>query len=721
MVHPQPNMNPFRLLILLIFFAPGFVQSQTKIIVTDIPKNTPTDNPIYLTGPFNNWNPSDSRYKMQSTPDGGFVIELSQTQLPIEFKFCRGQAEMMAGGKKGLPAPSHILSGKEREVFYSIESWSDLEYYELVLAKVPANTPPDQPIYVAGNFNDWQAGDPNYKLQPKTDGSRFVRFPALWDSLEYKYNRGTWISVEGDVLGKVLSNRYYFKQEDGPILIRDEIQSWEDVARGDSYTFIVREVPENTPYDASLFLVGNFNDWNPGHSSYKFSRQPDGSYVYTLYQAPDSLKFKVTRGTWNTVEGGIDGKAIKNREYKRTQGGPMEIYMNVKTWEDISGNRITYDDMVLGISAVIAFLLIVAFVWMEKGNEQANRFLILSLTVMAVAFLVRILTKYRDIFNWEPRLVLLPDIVYFTIPALMLFYFQSLLSIRPRISMSKWISFIPAGVLFLVYLPLMVNENSVFVDRIVNREFHRTFELVSIAALLYCFYYWWTCLKVLRRYTENMDNTQSFDQSHYFLNSMLTLQFSSMFTWLAAILIGIGGVLFGNDTVTITDSIIDITWVLFGFTPILVAYFAISQPELFRTQEITEKYKYSNLTDEAATRLKNQVNLVMSTGKPFLDPKLTLHQLAEMLETNTNSLSRVINEGFQMNFYDYINYFRIEEFKKLVNQDDHKHYTFLSIAFKVGFSSKTTFNRAFKKLEGITPREFYKKLLGATGSPVKWG
>ena len=697
-----------------------FTYAQTKIIVTEIPKNTPTQNPIYLTGPFNKWNPSDPNFKLQLNSEGLFEITVNDRLLPIEFKFCRGQSEMMEGSKKGQPIPLRTLSGKEKTELLTIVSWMDLEYYELIVNKLPDNTPPDQPLYVAGNFNNWQAGDPRYKLHVNQQGAQFVRIPAQWDSLEYKYNRGTWITVEGDILGKVRSNRYYFKNGEGPILIYDEIQSWEDLATGDTYSFIITEVPENTPYDASLYLVGNFNDWTPGNPDYKFTKLPDGSYSYTLFKVPNDLEYKITRGTWNTVEGGIDGKAIKNRVYHRKKSGPVVLYLEIKTWEDISGSRITYDDMFLAISAVIAFLLIVAFNWMENGHEQANRYITLSMVIMIIAFGFRVLTKYRDFFNWLPKLVLVPDIIYFTIPPLMLFYFQSLLEVRPRISISRWFSFIPAGIMFLVYLPFIVLENDVFISRIVNREFHHVFEIVAVVGLMFCAFYWRECLKVLKTYTLNMDNTVSFDQSHYFLNSLLTLHFSAMFTWLAAIIIGVGGFIFGKDTVPVTDSVIDISWVLFSFTPILVAYFAISQPELFRTEEITEKYKYSNLTDEAANKLKSQLNLLMVSEKPFLDPKLTLHQLAEMLETNTNSLSRVINEGFNKNFYDYINFYRVEEFKKLVNQDDHKQYTFLSVAYKVGFSSKTTFNRAFKKLEGITPREFYKKLLETSDQKVRW-
>ena len=97
----------------------------------------------------------------------------------------------------------------------------------------------------------------------------------------------------------------------------------------------------------------------------------------------------------------------------------------------------------------------------------------------------------------------------------------------------------------------------------------------------------------------------------------------------------------------------------------------------------------------------------MKKEKPFLNSKLTLQDLAEMLHVNIHTLSRVINEGYRKNFFDFINEYRIEEFKRLVNIDQYKNYTFLAIAMEVGFSSKTTFNRSFKKSTGKTPREYF--------------
>lgn len=95
----------------------------------------------------------------------------------------------------------------------------------------------------------------------------------------------------------------------------------------------------------------------------------------------------------------------------------------------------------------------------------------------------------------------------------------------------------------------------------------------------------------------------------------------------------------------------------------------------------------------------------MESEKPYLEPELTLSELAKQLQTNTSILSRLINQGFQQNFNDFINSYRVAAVKQRLEKGDHKRLTLLSIALDCGFNSKATFNRAFKKFTGKSPRE----------------
>jgi AraC-like DNA-binding protein len=99
----------------------------------------------------------------------------------------------------------------------------------------------------------------------------------------------------------------------------------------------------------------------------------------------------------------------------------------------------------------------------------------------------------------------------------------------------------------------------------------------------------------------------------------------------------------------------------------------------------------------------------MQTIKPYLDPELTLDQLAAQLALKPRLLSQAINEIRQQTFFDFINHFRIEEATRLLTNPKDKKITVLEILYKVGFNSKSSFNTLFKKYTGLTPTEFRQK------------
>jgi AraC-like DNA-binding protein len=98
-------------------------------------------------------------------------------------------------------------------------------------------------------------------------------------------------------------------------------------------------------------------------------------------------------------------------------------------------------------------------------------------------------------------------------------------------------------------------------------------------------------------------------------------------------------------------------------------------------------------------------------NKPYLNPELTLDQLASQLSLRPRVLSKVINEELGQNFYDFINRNRIEEASLLLNNPKDRKITVLEVLYEVGFNSKSSFNTLFKKYTGLTPSEFKKKSL----------
>jgi len=140
-----------------------------------------------------------------------------------------------------------------------------------------------------------------------------------------------------------------------------------------------------------------------------------------------------------------------------------------------------------------------------------------------------------------------------------------------------------------------------------------------------------------------------------------------------------------------------------------IVYIALKRPELFSHKN---KYDQSSLSVSKKQLYLNRLKNHMESKKPHLQPSITLPELAQTLSIPRHHLSQVINESFNLNFNDFINKYRIDEALGMLQERSHHNGTILEIAFQVGFNSKSTFNSAFKKHTGQTPKEYKNNEIG---------
>ena len=103
---------------------------------------------------------------------------------------------------------------------------------------------------------------------------------------------------------------------------------------------------------------------------------------------------------------------------------------------------------------------------------------------------------------------------------------------------------------------------------------------------------------------------------------------------------------------------------------------------------------------------KTRIDELMGIDKVYLDPELTLTELAKKAGTNASLLSKVINTSYSQNFNNYVNRFRVAEAIRLMADPQYRNFNLLAIAYDAGFNSKSTFNRAFKKVTGVIPKDY---------------
>lgn len=124
----------------------------------------------------------------------------------------------------------------------------------------------------------------------------------------------------------------------------------------------------------------------------------------------------------------------------------------------------------------------------------------------------------------------------------------------------------------------------------------------------------------------------------------------------------------------------------------------------------TSKYKNSNLNPKLIEKYKTELISSMENDKLYLNNKLSIQGVSEKLNIPRQYISEILNVHMDTSFVDFINGYRIEEFVKRLEKDQYGQFTLYAIATDVGFNSKSTFNATFKKIKGLTPNNYKKKL-----------
>jgi AraC-like DNA-binding protein len=142
------------------------------------------------------------------------------------------------------------------------------------------------------------------------------------------------------------------------------------------------------------------------------------------------------------------------------------------------------------------------------------------------------------------------------------------------------------------------------------------------------------------------------------------------------------------------------------FTTCQILYAALKHPELLSTFGGPQKYAQSGANQRDLLDLGDRMEQLLISKKPYLDPDLSLSQLAEQLDASTRHVSQLINTRFGMNFPAYMNYCRIQRASQQLNSEKFASMPIKSIMYESGFKSKSVFNREFHRHFGVSPSEY---------------
>lgn len=127
--------------------------------------------------------------------------------------------------------------------------------------------------------------------------------------------------------------------------------------------------------------------------------------------------------------------------------------------------------------------------------------------------------------------------------------------------------------------------------------------------------------------------------------------------------------------------------------------------------EVRQQLQEANPEEDAELQKNAKlIASIMESQKSYLNPDLTLPELAGISGLTTGKTSQVLNQVIGKNFYTFVNEYRAEHFIRNMNNPDFNHLSLIGLAYECGFKSKSTFNKIFKSYTGQTPSQYRKKM-----------
>lgn len=312
------------------------------LIINNLPKNTPPNANIFLACNLNSWAPGDNNYVFKKNKNGQYYFTLSRKKLLLEYKITRGNWSTVEVGRNGYDIENRSINLQNQDtVFIDIKRWNDIggpndDKITVILNKIPDSTPSKDKIYISGNFNGWSPGKLRHAFKKNKNDNYSVNLPRKDDDIEFRITRGSMASIQVDRYGsEVFTNNYSYNDIDTLFI---EVENWSDLPKKqvDHVTLVIDQMPENTPSDAVIFLAPDFNNWNPNDLNLTFDNLRDGRPVITVPATGKTMKYKITRGGWSTVEVNSTGDEIPDRILH--YGFADTVYINIKKWRDLDGN-----------------------------------------------------------------------------------------------------------------------------------------------------------------------------------------------------------------------------------------------------------------------------------------------------------------------------------------------------------------------------------------------
>ncbi len=362
---------------------------------------------------------------------------------------------------------------------------------------------------------------------------------------------------------------------------------------------------------------------------------------------------------------------------------------------------------ILILVGVIQGFITSILLWRLKTNSSANKILawiilLISLTCLNIYFLETLKTKSTPWLIFEalfPMVVIMPigPLIYFYVKALILHDFK-ISQINRRHFLTVILDLIP----YLVTLTFIigsildvisVKNNYNWVGGVID-----TYNIyVDIPRWLSLTIYSILSLKMISIYKKEEKNRDFLKWPHHFTIGFITFSVIWFFHLIPYIIPSLSNKL-----------LVTVSWYPIYIPLIILVYWLGINGYIISFKIFKKTTNRKVLSEEEIQGTITTLEELMQNQRLYLNPTLKLNDVVSITRVPQKTISAVLNQHMGKTFNEYVNNFRIKEFKRrLLESNDN--LTITGIAFECGFNSQATFQRTFKAMTNLTPKEFQQK------------
>lgn len=376
---------------------------------------------------------------------------------------------------------------------------------------------------------------------------------------------------------------------------------------------------------------------------------------------------------------------------------------------------IDYLKILFSILCFQLFFVAVFLFQSKKGKSLSNKLL----SIIFLMLLIAVINFYLIIFGQAkdfPKLLFFDDTFMLAYGPLLYLFTQSVIFKNYGLDKKQLLHLLPFFIslgLFMFFV-LFTDQESFdnSIKQVTTQNVPIFFRIMEMLILSHIFYYLYRAKTVTRKVMgTTMGIYSSFNQDNFRLLQFILNSFLFLFglSLLHSFLPFIG---FKNGL--FITLLLLILFMLYFVNAVLIRMLnqsaSISGGITQSVFKKKEKYADSSLSTRDLQGYKDKLQSYMIDNERYLDNELSIHDLSKEINISSKLCSQVINEGFDCNFFDFVNKFRIERAKSLLTDSTDEKLTISEVMYDAGFNSKSSFNTAFKKFTKKTPTQFKKEL-----------